>query len=110
MSLLTLPRPALGPRQNRSDTTLEALARASLTASPYREIRHLRCEAVGGVAILFGSVSSYYLKQLAQSVVLGLEGIKGVQNLLDVRERPSLRREDSCEDAERKEFELAFVL
>ena len=68
----------LGPSQN-------ANLRRRLQTSGYCELRTIECRLEGGVAKLTGSVSSYYLKQIAQSIVARESGVRGIENRLEVR-------------------------
>jgi len=52
-------------------------------------LRDVRCECQEGRLVLAGRVSSYYLKQVAQSLVSGLPGIALFVNLIEVHERES---------------------
>jgi osmotically-inducible protein OsmY len=60
-------------------------ARERLAASPYSSIRRIDCSYADGVLVLSGEVSSYYEKQLAQSVLIGMEGVEQIANQLSVR-------------------------
>jgi osmotically-inducible protein OsmY len=59
-------------------------AEARLRKSAYVELRRVACEYHEGALTLHGRVSSYYLKQLAQSLVSELEGVLELNNQLDV--------------------------
>ena len=59
-------------------------AKARLQKSPYLRIRNLSCEYDQGVLVLGGRLPSFYLKQLAQVAVAGLEGVMHVVNDVDV--------------------------
>jgi hypothetical protein len=74
-------------RRLRKDM-IEAMARDRLGRSPYRELRRLECSWDDGQLILCGAVSSYYLKQLAQCLVQGLEGVEAIDNQVVVHQRP----------------------
>ncbi len=63
----------------------EALAIGALRRSSYPEVRYIWCEWHDGVLTLRGQVSNFYLKQIAQSVVLQrLEGIVTLDNRVEV--------------------------
>jgi osmotically-inducible protein OsmY len=49
------------------------------------ELRRLACDFHEGVLTLHGRVSSFYLKQVAQTLVRDLPGVLQVINDLDVR-------------------------
>jgi osmotically-inducible protein OsmY len=55
-----------------------------LRESGYAPLRGIHCDVSDGVVELTGSVPSFYVKQLAQTAVLRLEQIRGVNNLLRV--------------------------
>jgi osmotically-inducible protein OsmY len=64
---------------------LESLVRADLRRSSYDEVGRVTCTLNDRVLTLTGRVSSYYLKQVAQRIVLDrLEGIVTVVNELQV--------------------------
>jgi osmotically-inducible protein OsmY len=64
---------------------IEALVEARMRHSGYYELREVSCDFHEGVLTLRGCVTSYYLKQLAQSLVLRLEGVEELNNRLEVR-------------------------
>lgn len=45
-------------------------AAAMLRDSPYAELRHVTCRVEGDRCVLSGTVRSFYMKQLAQSLLL----------------------------------------
>lgn len=56
-----------------------------LRSSGYRSLSSLRCEIAGDVVVISGEVRSYYLKQVAQTVILQAQKVKEVRNLVEVR-------------------------
>lgn len=60
------------------------VAERRLSQSPYIELRRVSCSVCEGVLTLFGSVPSYYLKQMAQNVVDCLPGVQRIENCLEV--------------------------
>ncbi len=52
--------------------------------SPYLPLRAIECRLDDGVLVLRGSVPTYYLKQLAQTIGRSLKGIRLVVNELRV--------------------------
>jgi hypothetical protein len=74
------PRPDL-----REDDRLRFAAMKLLQSSGYSALRRLRCEATEAVIAVHGVLPSYYLKQMAQSAIQRLEGIRGVTNLVEVQ-------------------------
>jgi osmotically-inducible protein OsmY len=71
---------------------LEAAAEARLGHSAYLELHRIRCTARDRLLRLQGHVSSYYLRQIAQTIVQGVEGVDGVENQLQVVPRVYSRR------------------
>jgi osmotically-inducible protein OsmY len=51
---------------------------------PYLELRNVFCSFHEGVLTLRGRVSSFYMKQLAQTLVGGLAGVMELNNQLEV--------------------------
>ncbi len=47
-------------------------------------MREIQCDVFDGVVELTGNVPSFYIKQLAQTTVLRLEQIRGINNRLRV--------------------------
>ena len=60
------------------------LARTRLQTNNYAELRHVSCDADGKVLRLEGHVSRYYLKQMAQHLVVDLKEFDGVDNRITV--------------------------
>jgi len=63
---------------------LEADARSKLRRSCYQQVQCVLCEFHEGVLTLRGRVPSYYLKQIAQTLVLKIDGVDEVNNRLEV--------------------------
>lgn len=55
-----------------------------LSTNPYLAIRRITCEFRDGVLILTGCLPSYYLKQLAQSVVQQASRVERIENQIQV--------------------------
>jgi hypothetical protein len=70
------------------DRKLRAAAIEALANSRYGALRRLDCRVLGGVVEISGTVSSFYLKQLAQTAVLELGTAGTVRNLVEVRGEP----------------------
>lgn len=66
------------------DISLCELAISSLETSGYVPLARLGCQVHNGIVELSGVVPSYFMKQMAQAVVLRLEPVKGVRNLVQV--------------------------
>jgi len=62
---------------------------AHLRSNPYLALKNVSCEGtVGrekeGVMVLRGCLPSYYLKQIAQTVVAQVEGVRQIENRIQV--------------------------
>jgi hypothetical protein len=57
-----------------------------LSRSPYAELRRVACEFHEGLLVLRGRVSSFYMKQLAQTAFLEMDGIDEICNQIEVAE------------------------
>jgi hypothetical protein len=68
-----------------TDDGLYAAALRVLQSSSYAALRQLRCEVTEAVIIIHGVLPSYYLKQVAQALILRLDGVRSVTNLVEVR-------------------------
>jgi osmotically-inducible protein OsmY len=60
------------------------LAQAILSASTYAAIRALTCDDHEGVLSIRGQVGSFYLKQVAQTIVRGTPGVEEINNQVHV--------------------------
>ncbi len=60
------------------------LAECQLRGNSYLALRNISCELHEGVLTLRGCVPTYYLKQMAQTVVSALPGVPTIINLIDV--------------------------
>lgn len=78
-------RNTIRPSAARNEESLPSLARAALAESGYPPLARIECEAVQGTLVLSGVVSSFYLKQIAQTVVMQLEAAHGVENRVEVQ-------------------------
>lgn len=61
-----------------------ALARDRILHQPHLSVQRIWCEYSSRQLYLRGQVPSYYLKQLAQTAVSGLEGVSQVVNEIEV--------------------------
>lgn len=55
-----------------------------LRRSGYLAMSNVSCDAHEGVVYLYGRLPSYYLKQIAQAVAAGVEGVRRVVNRIEV--------------------------
>ena len=67
-------------------SSLEDRVQQQLGQSPYLGVRHVNAEIRQGVLILSGSVASFFLKQMAQTAVVTVEGVESIINRIDVIE------------------------
>ena len=73
---------ALAPAAPRP---LAAEAEQTLRSHPHRgALRQVRCDYRAGVLVLRGRVASYFVKQVAQSAVAQIDGIRRVVNRIEV--------------------------
>jgi hypothetical protein len=54
------------------DRRIQSAAAEALSSSSYAAVRKLTCRVSGGELEVFGTVPSFYLKQLAQTALLNL--------------------------------------
>src|SRR5262245_54867322 len=84
MHLLALPSAgsefAMPVRVSRIDPKAEE----SLRRSSYLSLRDVSCLSSEGVLFLHGNLPSYYLKQVAQEIASGVEGVHHVVNRIKV--------------------------
>jgi osmotically-inducible protein OsmY len=66
------------------EDAVRTAAEATLRHADYLPLRRIRCEYHEGVLTLRGSVPTYHLKQIAQTLVCSLNGILEVNNRLEV--------------------------
>jgi osmotically-inducible protein OsmY len=60
-------------------------AEQRLKNCPYQELRDIICDYHEGVLTLRGRVNSFYLKQMAQTVVAKIDGVDECVNRIEVR-------------------------
>ncbi|TWT89648.1 BON domain protein [Pseudobythopirellula maris] len=63
---------------------LADLVHNALETSPYLPSRSVRVEEGEGRVRLHGAVRSYFEKQMAQEIVVRLDGVERVENLIQV--------------------------
>jgi osmotically-inducible protein OsmY len=66
------------------DTALQQEVAHRLSNSPFVGLRRVRCDSHQGDVVLQGSVSSYYLKQMATAIGRQVAGVRAVRNELYV--------------------------
>jgi osmotically-inducible protein OsmY len=68
---------------NGNDIALEAQSR--LLRNPwYASTRRVSCEFDNGVLTLQGTAPTYYLKQVAQALLVGIQGVERIDNQIEV--------------------------
>ena len=68
----------------RAGTTMLAQIRIRIQTSCYGEVRNVTVNLCGGELIIDGTVSSFHIKQIAQSILRDVEGIEKITNNLNV--------------------------
>ena len=63
---------------------LAAEAERILAESGYGDLRRLRCECHDGIISIRGRLPSFFLKQMAQTLVSQLTGVRRVNNQIKV--------------------------
>jgi osmotically-inducible protein OsmY len=66
------------------DAALAERVGSAIQTSPYLSGRTLRFEAQDGRVTLNGVVASYYQKQMAQETIKRVDGVKQIDNHLEV--------------------------
>ena len=83
--IATVHSPRLTTKQANPKTCLVvALAESKLREGHYLALREVTCQFCEGVLILRGRVPSFYLKQVAQTVVRNIEEVAPIDNRLEV--------------------------
>jgi len=59
-------------------------ARVAILRNPYLALRNVDCNYDDGVLTLSGCLPSYHLKQVAQTAVASLDGVRQVVNVIEV--------------------------
>ena len=70
--------------QAERDRMLESQATAELHNSAYHAVRRVSCEVRDSTLTLRGRLPSFYLKQIAQTVVRRIDGIVMIDNEVEV--------------------------
>lgn len=69
------------------DVQLDDRVLTALERNPHLPGRNLRCETEAGRVTLRGVVGSYYQKQMAQELLRTIEGVRAIDNQLEVNWR-----------------------
>ena len=73
-----------------ADCRAQKEACGRLQNSKYLELRRIGCDVWDKVLCLSGVVSSFYLRQVAQTLLYGIEGVEAIDNRLEVVSRPKV--------------------
>jgi osmotically-inducible protein OsmY len=65
-------------------TPIAVTAEKRLRESPYPSLRMVSCIDKGGILILRGHVPNFFHKQLAQTAVANIDGVKELVNQIEV--------------------------
>ncbi len=84
MPALNLASAEPAPPARATPPGLPELAEGCLRRNLYLALGNVPCDCRGGVLVLRGCLPSHHLKQVAQEVVAHLEGVKGVENQIQV--------------------------
>ena len=76
----------LDERRHSSSEHVLLEVRRRLSAADHHALRQIECEYADGVVVLRGCVPSYYLKQIAQAVLLSNPIAERIVNRLEVSE------------------------
>ena len=70
--------------QLKSDCVIDDEVRRSIRELSYRQIRDIECVSRNGVVTLCGTLATFYLKQVAQSIASKVPGVNRVVNEIQV--------------------------
>ena len=56
----------------------------ALMTNPFIPTRQVRFEAADGRVVLKGHVGTFFQKQMAQEAIRRIDGVEGIENLLEV--------------------------
>lgn len=71
--------------ETETDQCLLNAVRSGLQKSGYRSLSNLDCFVQAGEVVLSGVVPTYFMKQLAQAIVLRIGQVKAMKNHLEVQ-------------------------
>lgn len=77
------------PVSRSRSATVCRLAERILAESGYAELRRVRCDLEGGRLTLDGQVSTFHLKQLAQTIAAKVPSVRDIVNRIEVPVRPA---------------------
>jgi hypothetical protein len=79
-----LPRVERHARLRQEPLVIQSEAQSRLKESGYRELESVSCEFREGVLTLRGRIPSFYLKQVAQTLLRELDIVGEIHNRLEV--------------------------
>lgn len=71
-------------RRPHATSGIEESVECRLRGSPYLALRNVGCAYSDGLLTLRGCLPTYYLKQMAQEVIVGVEGVRAIANEIEV--------------------------
>lgn len=77
------------PGAPRATANVSERAEERLRSNPYLALKNVSCEYRDGVLTLRGCLPSYYLRQVAQAAVSGMEGVQSVIDCIEVVPPPT---------------------
>lgn len=68
------------PPRYEHDRLIREKTIGMLRASGYPSLGRLHCQVADGVIVLMGSVPTFFLKQMAQTIVMRIQNVSRIQN------------------------------
>ena len=68
----------------KQDVRIETEAQGRLRQAGHYYLRSMHCTVANGVLTLRGQVPNYYLKQLVQSLLIDIDGLRAIDNAIEV--------------------------
>lgn len=78
------PAPRTPGRTSTDAPDVAAIAQQRLRECPYPPLRRVMCRYRQGVLVMTGKVPTFYMKQMAQTLMRGLDGVEKIDNRLVV--------------------------
>ena len=72
------------PTMTAATSEFADLIHSAIATNPYLAGRKLRYEAESGRVVLQGTVSTYFQKQMAQEALRRIDGVREIENQLEV--------------------------
>ena len=85
-------------RRSKEELFIQTEAQSRLRTSGYHELHLVSCEFHEGVLTLRGHVSTFHLKQVAQTLIRDVDGVGEINNRLEVAAAFHNSREDCDHD------------